>query len=81
MTVLFVGNLARVVKLKDILADLKFAAETDQLPPDDNHYTLGVGGALYVERSTVRMSNTTLWRNRALMDGGEQPAQTASSSP
>jgi hypothetical protein len=34
-------------------------------------YTLGVGGALYVERSSVDIDHSKAWGNRAVMDGGE----------
>jgi hypothetical protein len=36
-----------------------------------NHYKLGVGGALYVERSDVDISHSKVLRNRAVIDGGK----------
>ena len=34
-------------------------------------YTLGVGGALYVERSSISITSSRVWGNIALVDGGE----------
>jgi predicted outer membrane repeat protein len=50
------NNTARIVK-----ADLS----------SGNYYTLGVGGALYVEHSSVQVSHSKVLGNMAVMDGGE----------
>lgn len=38
--------------------------------PTNDYYKLGVGGALYVERSNVSIDHSTVAGNRAVMDGG-----------
>jgi hypothetical protein len=63
---------------------VKAAALQEQLS-SGSYYTLGVGGALYLERSDVSIAGSKLLRNRAVMDGGEwgeglQQRSTAQSS-
>jgi predicted outer membrane repeat protein len=49
---------------------VKAEALQDQLSKG-SYYMLGVGGALYVEQSSVSITRSKVLGNRAVMDGGE----------
>lgn len=37
-----------------------------------NYYKLGIGGAMFIQDSSVAIVSTNFKNNRAVMDGGEQ---------